>query len=134
MQQNIQINLTNIIQQDDTSETFHFNEVGTLATIREHSYIRFTETTSSVETPVTVKINPDQTILITRNGQSKLQLLLDLKNDSTTHYQTPIGMIIMIVKTNQLKIDLSKGVIWAQYQLWQANTIVGQYTFDLNFK
>lgn len=133
MQQNIQINLTNIIQQDDTSETFHFNETGTLATIREISYIRFTETTS-VETPVTVKINTDQTIVITRNGQSKLQLLLDLKNDSITHYQTPIGMIVMTVKTNQLKIDLSKGIILAKYQLWQANTIVGQYTFDLNFK
>lgn len=133
MSKNIQINLTNIIKQDDNSETFHFDEFGTLTTIRDHSYIRFTET-APVTTPVTVKINPDQTIAITRNGQSKLQLVLDLNNSNTIHYQTPIGMIMMIVKTTKLSIDLTKGAIFAEYQLWQTDQIVGQYTFDLHFK
>ncbi|QIL50261.1 DUF1934 domain-containing protein [Weissella coleopterorum] len=133
MLQKITIMLTNTIQQADTTEVFTFDEPGTLSVINDHTYLRFTET-APVKTPVTVKINPDHTLMITRNGQSKLQLTLNPTIPTVTHYHTPLGVINMTVQTDQTIIHLDQGIIWARYTLYQGDDLVGQYTFDLNFK
>ncbi|MDR3241848.1 MAG: DUF1934 domain-containing protein [Lactobacillaceae bacterium] len=129
----IEIHLTTSIKQGDEFETFTFDETGSLTNKDGAIYIRYVEH-GETTVPVTLKVNLDQTLLLNRDGQSKLHLHLDPKQTLTTHYLTQLGMITLKVRTQNLEIDLANGSIRANYELLQGETVTGSYTLDLTFE
>lgn len=134
----IKVQLKTTIQQADDIETFTFNETGTLIQKNGHLYLRFNESVP-VETPVLIKLEPKNNIMhLNRQGQSQLNLVLNPKHFTKVHYQTPLGLLPLEVKTNDLEFslasDVSTGEIKTRYQLYQNQQLVGNYTFHLIYQ
>lgn len=134
----IQVQLKTTIQQADEIETFTFNEPGTLIQKNDHLYLRFSESVP-VKTPILIKLEPKNNLMhLNRQGQSQLNLVLNPKRLTKVHYQTPLGLLPLEVKTNNLDFsmasDISSGEIKTRYQLFQNQQLVGNYTFHLIYQ
>ncbi|MDR3191300.1 MAG: DUF1934 domain-containing protein [Lactobacillaceae bacterium] len=134
----IKLHVQTTITQGSEHEDFTFDVPGTILTNAETHFIRYDELTSDgASIPVMLKINPDQTARLTRNGQSNLQLVFDLTEPQTSKYLTPMGTLNLTVLTDALDIDfangLTRGDITVKYQLLQDQQKVGDYVFNLSF-
>lgn len=114
-----------------------FEESGRVVYINNSYYIRFEETKEETPVPVTIKINPDGTVHLIRNGEQTMRLTFNSDEVTATNYKTPAGTIPLQVTTDDLRVSYYDrpfaGRVWVDYALYADDQKLGDYQIRLRF-
>lgn len=137
----VQIHLTTQIEQDGQVSHHVFDETGRLVQMGETLYLRYQETEAETgeQVPVTLKLQADGLIILTRGqGHQRLQLHFAPDQELNTVYQTPYGNIPIITKTSMMKVRMqdepAAGEIKIDYVLTSDHNQLGKYQLRLIFQ
>ncbi|USS84871.1 DUF1934 domain-containing protein [Fructilactobacillus myrtifloralis] len=126
-----------ILHQAGEQEEYNFTGTGQLVQLGETIYLRFNEQNESPAVPVTYKIDGDESLRISRRGESHLTLHLEPGRRTNNVDVTPYGKLELAAETTslQLAIDLEQrtGSIAADYQIFTDGTEVGNHQIRLHF-
>lgn len=120
-------------------ETFRhsFEESGRVVYMNNSYYIRFEETHEEMTVPVTIKINPDGVVNVTRNGDQTMRLTFNSEGTTQTNYQSPAGIIQLKVVTEDLRVSYYdrpfSGRVYVDYTLHANQQKLGDYQIRLRF-
>lgn len=122
------------ITNEEGTETFEFNVEGTLLK-KLNTYILYNEYIENIRTQVRVKIEHEQ-VRINRKGDLSLDFLFVPFETTQNMYHMANQKTVMEVTTNQLIMDIddTAGYIYIQYTITNNNTVLGSYTYELNYK
>lgn len=138
----IMIHLETIVQQNGDSTQHVFDEPGQLVQVGRSLYIRYKETSEDdgSQIPVTMKLESDGDVKLTRGAQStgqRLQLHFSRNTRVIARYQTPYGIIPIETATPRLDVRIKErpvsGEIYIEYQLFGGNDHLGDYRLRLAF-
>lgn len=114
-----------------------FEDLGQIVYLNNNYYIRYEEKMEDVTTPVTIKIAPDSTVNLIRQGDQVNRMTFDSGKITTTQYKTDIGTLEMEVKTTSLKISYYDrpfaGKISVDYSLHAGENHLGDFQIRLRF-
>jgi len=137
----VRIQLTTHLEQDGQTEDHAFDEPGQLIRMDETTYLRYEEIDpeTTAKTPVTLKIQKDGGIILTRGqGQMRLQLHFYLDQETDAVYSTPYGQIPILTRTTRVKVETQDqpvaGKIDVDYQLFTGQEQLGKYQLRLIFQ
>ncbi|WP_125607878.1 DUF1934 domain-containing protein [Lapidilactobacillus bayanensis] len=137
----IKIHLTTQIEQDGQFEQHVFDVTGQLIRMGTTLYLRYHEmnTETSAAVPVTLKLQEDGLIILTRGqDETRLQLRFALAHEIETVYQTPYGNVPIITRTTMMKVRLQNepttGEIALDYVLLSSHQQLGKYQLRLIFQ
>lgn len=135
--QNVQIKMNTEIKQEGEVETFSFDEPGKISQLNQQIYVSFYEHSDSKAILVTLKINEDKTIVLTRNAEQRLRLTFDKNKDVDNLYRTEYGPIQLQTVTKRLEYsvadNLSNGEVSIDYDLSNGEQLFGEYKLRLQF-
>lgn len=125
---------------DDAQEdVIHVTTVGGyLATKTGNKLIRYKEydpENPSLNLTTVIKVEENQ-ISITRNGDFKGQLILELDKRHQCYYPTPLGSVTVGIYTKKMDIDMDStgGKISVAYTLDFDSSVVSENTFDISVR
>lgn len=130
----IDIHIKQQITNSEGTETFEFETIGTLIK-KMNTYIMYKECIEDILTEVRVKIE-DNRVRINRKGELTLDFLFVPFETTQNMYHLAHQKTVMEVTTNQLLIetDDNSGKIYIQYTIKNNNTVLGSYTYDIEYK
>ncbi|CCF29222.1 DUF1934 domain-containing protein [Leuconostoc citreum] len=133
----VMIRLKTTVKQNDDTETFEFNIGGELL-IKQHAiFLRYTEIIADQSpTQVLFKFEKDA-VRLHRVGDSTTKLTFALAQRLPAYYQTPAGQMQLMTDTKMMTVDVdltqTQGTLALSYQLYEHDTIVGEYDIQLQF-
>lgn len=122
-------------QEDEYVEDFH----GELIQIGDNQYLRYREKmTDEGHAEVMFKFGNNKEVQLTRKlDHQKLRLVFHPGRRTVAHYQTPYGIIPLETEVQQLNLlfkdDPYAGEVVIGYQLWNEETLLGDYKIRLQF-
>lgn len=126
---------TTIIQEGEVFK-HSFDEMGRIVEMNGKYYIRYTESKGE-EVATVIKIEPDGVISITRHGEQGTRLDFNNEKETYTNYDTPAGMMQMVVETKRLSTSYSKkpfsGEVEIDYVIKMGDNLLGTYQIRLLF-
>lgn len=130
----LDIHVKQQITNEEGTETFEFDVEGTLLK-KLNTYILYNEYIEDIRTQVRVKIEHDQ-VRINRKGDLSLDFLFVPFETTQNMYHMANQKTVMEVTTNQLIMDINDtaGHLYIQYTIMNNNTVLGSYTYELNYK
>ncbi|WP_414054742.1 DUF1934 domain-containing protein [Macrococcus equi] len=130
----IDIHIKQQITNSEGTETFEFETIGTLIK-KMNTYIMYKECIENILTEVRVKIE-DNRVRINRKGELTLDFLFVPFETTQNMYHLAHQKTVMEVATNQLLIETDdhSGKIYIQYTIKNNNTVLGSYTYDIEYK
>ncbi|WP_414045554.1 DUF1934 domain-containing protein [Macrococcus equi] len=130
----IDIHIKQQITNSEGTETFEFETIGTLIK-KANTYIMYKECIEDILTEVRVKIE-DNRVRINRKGELTLDFLFVPFETTQNMYHLAHQKTVMEVTTNQLLIETDdhSGNIYIQYTIKNNNTVLGSYTYDIEYK
>lgn len=129
---------TKVMQHGETAD-FLYDLTGQIIKMGDILYIRYKEIQEDTkeEIPVTVKIEPDGSVQLTRSGEIRTRLKFSYHETVETSYRTPYGMFQIQTYTHHLRFSLKdrpiSGRVIVDYDLLSMNEKVGEYHFTLSF-
>ncbi|WP_268913893.1 DUF1934 domain-containing protein [Lentilactobacillus sp. SPB1-3] len=133
----VQIHLRTDILQDGKKSNFVFDMEGQLVEIGNAIYIRYDEEVEGGSIPVTIKINGNGDVKITRSGQNRSQLMFSEGKRISAVYKTPYGPLDIQTVTLGLTAELLenplRGTIEISYLLYAGQEMLGKYNISLQF-
>ncbi|AVL00546.1 DUF1934 domain-containing protein [Pediococcus inopinatus] len=135
----IAIHLDTFITQEGEQSHFAFDEDGQLFQMGDSVYLRYQETDEHTknEIPVTMKIDEDGDVLLTRAGENKLRLRFSDGKRIQARYRTPYGILPVDTVTPFLEIRMRdrpiSGTVKVDYQLFAGESLLGDYKIRLQF-
>ncbi|WP_312040088.1 DUF1934 domain-containing protein [Macrococcoides bohemicum] len=131
---NIEIHIKQQITNSEGTETFDLITTGTLIK-KAHTYIMYKETIDDIVTDVRVKVE-DERVRINRKGQLTLDFLFVPYETTQNMYHLANQKTVMEVTTNQMFIesDEHSGKVYIQYTIVNNQTVLGSYTYDIEYK
>lgn len=135
----ISIHLETKVKQQSETADFLFDLTGKIVKIGDTLYIRYKEIQegTQLEIPVTIKIEPDGSIQLTRAGEMRTKMKFSYHEAIETSYRTPYGMFQVTTYTHHLRFSLKdrpvSGRIVVDYDLFSMNEKIGEYHFTLKF-
>ncbi|MCF6515861.1 DUF1934 family protein [Lactobacillus sp. S2-2] len=134
---NVQIKMNTEITQEGEIENFSFDEPGKISYVNQQIYVSFYEHSDNKSILVTLKINEDKTIVLTRNAEQRLRVTFDKNNEVDNLYRTEYGPIQLQTTTKRLDYkvadDLSNGEVSIDYDLSNGEQLFGEYKLRLQF-
>lgn len=134
---NVQIKMNTEITQEGEVENFSFDEPGKISCVNKQIYLSFYEHSDDQSILVTLKINEDKTITLTRNATQRLRLIFNQNEIVDNLYRTEYGPIQLQTMTKrldyQLADDFSNGEVSVDYNLLSGEQIFGEYKLRLQF-
>lgn len=134
---NVQIKMNTEITQEGEVENFSFDEPGKISYVNKQIYLSFYEHSDDQSILVTLKINEDKTITLTRNATQRLRLIFNQNEIVDNLYRTEYGPIQLQTMTKrldyQLADDFSNGEVSVDYNLLSGEQIFGEYKLRLQF-
>ncbi len=138
-QQPVAIHLTTYIQQSGDVSSFNFNVRGKLFRMGDIVYLRFMEDDqhNGHAVPVTVRINANGHVKLTRSGANQLQLNFIQGKRVEARYQTPAGMLPIDTVTPNVDLQYRNrpfsGSLRVDYDLYAERQLLGRYRLQLQF-
>ncbi|MFC6316168.1 DUF1934 domain-containing protein [Lapidilactobacillus achengensis] len=137
----VHLQMSTRIEQAGEITAHHFDEPGQLVQMGSTLYLRYRERDpeTGAQTPVTMKIQGDGLVILTR-GQADLRLQLHFHPTErmTTAYKTPYGEIPVTTATtlmeSRIKSEPLHGEVAIDYQLFSEKELLGKYQLRLIFK
>ncbi|MGK0554746.1 DUF1934 domain-containing protein [Macrococcus capreoli] len=130
----IDIQIKQQITNSEGTEMFEFTTVGTRLQ-KSHTYIMYKEYIDDISTDVRVKIESER-VRINRKGELTLDFLFVPFETTQNMYTLANQKTVMEVTTNQLLIEQEahSGKVYIQYSITNNNTVLGSYTYELQYK
>ncbi|MCE4957766.1 DUF1934 domain-containing protein [Macrococcoides caseolyticum] len=130
----IDIHIKQQITNSEGTETFEFDTLGTLIK-KANTYIMYKEYIDDISTDVRVKIESER-VRINRKGELTLDFLFVPFETTQNMYTLANQKTVMEVTTHQLLInsDENSGKIYIQYTIVNNSTVLGSYTYELQYK
>lgn len=126
---------TTIIQEGEVFK-HSFDEMGRIVEMNGNYYIRYTESKGE-EVATMIKIEPDGVVSITRYGDQGTRLDFDNQKETYTNYETPAGIMELVVETKRLSTSYSgkpfAGEVEVDYVIKMGDNLLGTYQIRLLF-
>ena len=135
----IQIHLETFIKQEDQSDHMVFDEPGQAFQMGDSLYLRYEEfdEENNVKRPVTLKIDGDGNVLLTRKSEHEMRLRFSDGKRIEARYKTPYGILPIETLTPNLDIAIAshplRGNVNIDYQLYAGEQLLGDYKIRLQF-
>lgn len=135
----VEIHLTTTIMQAGDVSNFNFDVTGKLFEMGNTVYLRFMEddNNNGHAVPVTIRINANGHIKLTRSGENELQLHFIQGKRVEARYQTPYGMLPIDTETPNVDIQFRSqpfsGNVSVDYNLYAEDQLLGRYRLRLQF-
>lgn len=134
----VSIHLETEVDQSGEHTQFIFDLMGQIVTIGDTIYIRYKETTDEgQQVPVTLKVEPDGKVQLTRSGENRMRLKFDYRRKIETFYQTPYGQFAITTFTKDMHFSLRDtpvaGALKLDYELLAGLEKMGDYRLNLQF-
>ena len=134
----VSIHLETEVDQGGEHTQFIFDLMGQIVTIGDTIYIRYKETTDEgQQVPVTLKVEPDGKVQLTRSGENRMRLKFDYRRKIETFYQTPYGQFAITTFTKDMHFSLRDtpvaGALKLDYELLAGPEKMGDYRLSLQF-
>ncbi|GLB47223.1 hypothetical protein WR164_12020 [Philodulcilactobacillus myokoensis] len=135
----VEIHLETHITQNDNVSSYVFDLNGQVIKMGNAVYIRYMEddNKNGHPVPVTMKINNEGNIRLTRSGENKMQMYFAEGKRIEARYRTPYGILPIETETPNLNVqyrDLPfRGNIKIDYNLLVGAKLLGQYKIRLQF-
>ncbi|WP_236747674.1 DUF1934 domain-containing protein [Acetilactobacillus jinshanensis] len=138
-EQPVEIHLATTIEQAGDVSNYNFDVDGKLFQIGDTIYLRFMEDDNhdGHGVPVTIRINANGHVKLTRAGENKLQLDFIQGKRVEARYQTPYGLLPIETVTPNLDIQYQNqplsGNVMVDYNLYAQEQLLGRYQLRLQF-
>ncbi|GEP19647.1 DUF1934 domain-containing protein [Pediococcus argentinicus] len=135
----VEIHLETFIDQEGEQTHLVFDEPGQLFKMGESIYLRYQEVDeeSQKSIPVTLKIEGNGNVQLTRDGDAKVKLRFADGKRIEARYRTPYGMFPVETVTPMLDVRLRDrpfaGMVNINYQLFAGEQLLGNYKIRLQF-
>ncbi|EST90555.1 hypothetical protein T233_00299 [Vagococcus lutrae LBD1] len=135
----IMLTLRTEIYQHDELEEFFYEVEGQLVEIGGTLYLRYQEPEdkNKAATNVTIKLNPDGSVQLIRDGENRMRLRFSYQDKNDTDYLTPYGMLTISTMTHNLRVTLKdrplSGTVAIDYDLMAGEEKLGVYHLRLKF-
>lgn len=127
---------TTIVQEGEVFK-HSFDEMGRIVHMNNNYYIRYTESKDDEEVATMIKIEPEGVINITRHGEQVTRMVFDDEAHTYTNYETPTGIMQLLVETNRLNISYNDqpfaGEVEVDYEIKLEENLLGTYQIRLRF-
>lgn len=127
---------TTIVQEEEVFK-HSFDEMGRVVKMNDNYYVRYTEKQGNEEVATMIKLLPDGTVALTRNGEHTTRMTFNDKQDTYTRYRTPTGIMDLRVETNKLHIVYNDqpfaGEVEVDYIIYMEEYPLGTYQLRLRF-
>ncbi|AXR44025.1 DUF1934 family protein [Pediococcus pentosaceus] len=135
----IEIHLETFIEQEGEKTHLAFDEPGQIFQMGDSLYLRYQEKNEETgkKSPVTMKIDGDGNVLLTRSSESEMRLRFANGKRIEARYRTPYGLFPIETVTPFLEIELQEGPLAGRvnidYQLFAGEQLIGNYKIRLQF-
>ncbi|HHU28580.1 TPA: DUF1934 family protein [bacterium] len=130
MKKTVDINFSNFIVNENSSEKYEFIGEGSLEVIDDFTLIKFKDEDSNALIELYFKSNHIILKKIDFNVKSMLEFIPD--RDVINYYQTPYGELKLITKVVSYKYELNK--IHLIYTLLNEKSKIGDYQLRIQYK
>lgn len=129
--------LETTIVQDDEVYKHSFDEMGRIVEMNDKYYIRFTEGKGAEKVSTLIKLLPNGTMNLIRNGEHTTRLEFNDREYTYTNYATPAGTMQLRVETSKLNVVYNAqpfaGEVEVDYVLSVGENPLGTYQLRLRF-
>lgn len=135
----IAIHLETFIEQEGEKNHLVFDEPGQVFQMGNSIYLRYQEVDekSGQKIPVTMKIDGEGTVLLTRAAENEMRLRFASGKRIEARYRTPYGLFPIETVTPLLDVQLQNeplaGQVNIDYQLLAGKQLIGNYKIRLQF-